>query len=279
MIQDLLFSITGTGGDRNAMVAAIALASTYDAHLSAVIPVNLPFSIPGPSNITPGMRLSEVCANIREEAGQQAAELRSRLDQESISWEVRIDEAGSSDPPHGMAIQARYADLSVVTAPKHGADDAAVARAFFNALLFESGRPVMVVPTGYLSEAPLRHVVIAWKPTPGASRALHDSLMLLGGTTSVDVVIVDPVVGDIVPGPVGADIATHLSRHGLRVTEVNLPRTGASVATTLLRHAAESNAQLLIAGGYGHSRLREWVMGGTTRELLDALHLPILFSH
>jgi nucleotide-binding universal stress UspA family protein len=80
-------------------------------------------------------------------------------------------------------------------------------------------------------------------------------------------------------GEPGADIATHLARHGLRVNLVNLRSDGLPVATVLLRHAAASEAQLLVAGGYGHSRLREWVLGGTTRELLAALHLPILFSH
>jgi nucleotide-binding universal stress UspA family protein len=179
-----------------------------------------------------------------------------------------------------VAFQARYADLSVMTAPKQGADDGAIARTFFSALLFESGRPVLVVPTHHPAEVPLRHVVIAWKPTREATRALHDSLTLLKGATSIDVVIVDPVISDMDHGAdPGVDIATHLARHELRVNVVSIPRAGGTVATALLRHAAESNAQLLIAGGYGHSRLREWMLGGTTHELLQALHLPILFSH
>jgi nucleotide-binding universal stress UspA family protein len=280
MVQDLLLPMTGTAGDGNAMTWAIALASAQDAHLSVVQPVNLPLPIPGPWGITPEAMLSGFYADFRAEADKQAAELRNRLARESISWEVRVDECRIADPPRGMAFQARYADLSVMAAPAQGADDSAVARAFFSAMLFESGRPVLVAPPRQPAQVPFRHVVIAWKPTREATRALHDSLALLRGATSIDVVIVDPVVSDMDHGAdPGVDIATHLSRHDVRVNVVSIPRAGGTVAAALLRHAAESKAQLLVAGGYGHSRLREWVLGGTTRELLRDLHLPILFSH
>lgn len=76
-----------------------------------------------------------------------------------------------------------------------------------------------------------------------------------------------------------ADIATHLARHGFKVNVVACPREDRSVAAALLQHAAESNAQLLVAGGYGHSRLREWALGGTTRELLEQSRIPVQFSH
>lgn len=138
----------------------------------------------------------------------------------------------------------------------------------------------MVVPPHHPIELPIRHVVVAWKPSRESTRALHDALTLLAGATSIDVVTVDPEVSDEAHGEdPGVDIATHLARHDLQVNVVNLPRSGQTVATTLLRHAAATEAQLLVAGGYGHSRLREWVLGGTTRELLQAIHLPILFAH
>jgi len=280
MIQDLMLPITGTAGDESALSAAVALASAFGAHLSVVQPVNLPMPIPGPWGITPDLVQSEMYAQLRAEADERATKLRSRLDKEGISWEVRVDEARFTEPPRAMARQARYADLSVMAAPKQGADDGGVARAFFSSMLFESGRPVLAIPAHHPAKLPFRHVVVAWKPTREATRALHDALTMLTGATSIDVVTVDPVVSDFDHGPYpGVDIATHLARHDLTVNVVSLPRSGQTVATALLRHAAESDAQLLIAGGYGHSRLREWVLGGTTRELLQALHLPIFFSH
>ncbi|MFC5577929.1 hypothetical protein ACFPOA_07900 [Lysobacter niabensis] len=280
MIHDLMLPITGTTGDDNAVTAAISLAANYGAHVSVVQSVILPLPIPGPWGITPDLMLSEMYAELRAEATKQEVSLRNRLDKESISWEVRVDETKFVEPPSAMALQARYADLSVMTAPARGADDAARVRTFFSALLFESGRPVLVIPPHHAAELPLRHVVVAWKPCREAARALHDALPLLSEATSVDVVIVDPVVGDKDHGEdPGVDIARHLARHGLTVNVVNRPRNDQTVATALLRHAAESGAQLLVAGGYGHSRLREWALGGTTRELLQAIHLPILFSH
>lgn len=280
MIHDLMLPITGAAGDDNAVAAAVSLAANYGAHVSVVQSIILPLSIPGPWGITPDLMLSEMYAELSAEAAKQAVRLRNRLDKESVSWEVRVDETKFVDPPRAMALQARYADLSVMTAPTRGADDAARVRAFFSALLFESGRPVLVIPPHYPAELPLRHVVVAWKPCREASRALHDALPLLAGATSIDVITVDPVIGEMQHGAdPGVDIATHLARHGLTVNVVNRPRGNQAVATALLRHAAESGAQLLIAGGYGHSRLREWVLGGTTRELLQAIHLPILFSH
>jgi nucleotide-binding universal stress UspA family protein len=280
MIQDLLLPITDTSGDPEAVAAAIALAATYGAHLSVVQPVSLPLPVPGPWGITPDFMQSEMYEEFRTNAEAKVAALRTRLGKENISWEVRMDETALVEPPRAMARQARYADLSVMAAPTHGADDHAIARAFFSSMLFESGRPVLVVPPQHPIELPIRHVVLAWKPSRESTRALHDALPLLARATSIDVVTVEPEVSDSEHGEdPGVDIATHLARHELQVNVVNLPRSGQTVATTLLRHAAATEAQLLVAGGYGHSRLREWALGGTTRELLLAIHLPILFSH
>lgn len=280
MIQDLMLPITETAGDVNAVSAAVALAAVHGAHLSVVQPLELPMLFPSPWGMTPDPMLDRIHAELRVAAAGKASQLRSQLSKESISWEVRIGEAQFVEPPRAMARQARYADLCIMAAPGRDADDGAVARTFFSALLFESGRPILVVPAHHQVELPIRHVVVAWKPTRESTRALHDALPLLGNATSIDVVTVDPEVGDMAHGEdPGVDIATHLARHELRVNVVNLPRSGQDVSTVLLRHAASSGAQLLVAGGYGHSRLREWALGGTTRELLQALHLPVLFSH
>lgn len=280
-IQDLLLPITGTAGDNNAMAAAIALSAHYGAHLSVVEPINLPMPVTGPWGTMPDIRMSELYRELRDKGSENAARLRQKLDKEGISFDVRTAESLTVEPPQLLSLQARYADLSIVAAPKPEADDAAVARRFFSALLFESGRPVLAIPPHHPIELPLRHVVIAWQPTREATRALHDALPLLTGATSVDVVTVDAVVGEMRHGEdPGVDIAGHLARHDLKVNVISLPRRGnETVATALLRHAAESGAQLLVAGGYGHSRLREWMLGGTTRELLQAIHLPVLFSH
>lgn len=276
MIRDITLTMTETGGDASAVEAAIAFASSHGAHLSVVQPVSLPLPTPGPWEANPDALLEEMCTQARAEAEQHIAGLRARLARTGISWEVCIDESWALKAP-GQP-QTRYADLAMVAAPVQGAADAGVARRFFSSLLFESGRPVLVAPTSHPAELPIRHAVVAWKPSREAIRAIHDALPLLGDGASVDIVTVEPGDGGDNGYAPDVDIAMHLARHGLQVNVVRRPRSQ-TVATTLLRHAADTDAQLLIAGGYGHSRLREWALGGTTRELLRQMHLPVLFSH
>lgn len=275
MLQDILLPVTDTSGEENAIAAAIALASQYSAHVSLAVPLNFPLPVTGPWGAS-DMMIDEMLTLVRGEATAKASRLRERLGKEDVSWEVRVADTGFSEATHTLAREARYADLGIVPAPKAGANDGAVARAYFAAMLFESGRPVMVVPATPPIRLPIRRVVLAWKPTREAVRALNDALFMLGNDIALDVVTIDePGMGE----RADVDIGTHLARHDLRVTAASVPSAGETVAGALLRYAEESRAQLLIAGGYGHSRLREWMLGGTTRELLETARLPVMFSH
>ena len=275
MLRDILLPVTGSSGEENAIVAAIALASEYDAHLCLAVPLSVPIPVAGPWCAS-DLMLDEMLTLVRAEADSRASRLRDRLGKESISWEVRIADTGFSESTHVLARQARYADLNIVAAPMPGANDGAVARGFFSAMLFESGRPVMVIPAGASIRLPIRRAVVAWRPTLEGVRALNDALFLLPDDVAFEVVTInEPGMGE----RADIDIGTHLARHGLRVNAASVSSAGQTVATALLRHAGECDAQLLVAGGYGHSRLREWMLGGTTRELLETSRLPILFSH
>ena len=163
--------------------------------------------------------------------------------------------------------------------PRDGAENMLV-HDYFHDLLRHSGRPVLVVPDGHAATLPPKRVVIAWKPTRETSRAVADAMPLLQKADAVDVLVIDPAVGESAHGgEPGADIAAHLARHGLRVEVVTRPSMNFSVAYAVLEYARTVGADLVVAGGYGHSRLREALLGGTTRELLQTTHLPVLFSH
>jgi nucleotide-binding universal stress UspA family protein len=282
MFRELLLPMTGTSSDAPALDACMLLARALDAHLSVLETVSLPMFMPAPwGGVVPDTLLQEVHAPLRERGVANVAALRARLASEGIAHEVRLAEALFAEPPQVAALHARHADVALlgglVGLPP---DDAAAVRRVFAGLLFESGRPVLVIPPHHPCQWLATHVVVAWQPTREATRALHDAMPLLARATSVDVLMVDPEPRTGGHGELpGADIGTHLARHGLRVNVVRRERGRDSVATALLRHAADTGAGLLVAGGFGHSRLREWMLGGTTDGLLEAMHLPVLFSH
>ncbi len=281
MIKDLVIPITNTAGDANALAAAIVLATHENAHLAVLEIANLPLPASGPWGLIPEA-MGDIYTTLRAQAESNAAAWRKRLTKESISFEVRVAEAFLVEPPAIAALHARYTDLIVMTAATEGVHDAPIIQAFFSALLLESGRPVLLVPPKFKSQCPAKHVVVAWQPTREATRALHDAMPLLHLAESVDVLEIDPVSAEDGDGPQpGVAIATHLARHGLNVRVVAHQRRDESVAVALMRHAKDSGAELIVAGGYGHSRLREWILGGVTRELLltGGASMPILFSH
>lgn len=282
MFRELMLPITGTPADAATLDAGVQLARALGAHLAVLETVSLPMSMPAPwGGGIPDALLREVHATLREHGVANVEKLRERLAGEGIAHEVRLAEALFAEPPQVAALHARHADLALLGGVQGmSADNAAAVRRMFAELLFESGRPVLAMPPHHATEWPARHVVVAWQPTREATRALHDAMPLLAQTASVDVLMVDPEPRSSGHGELpGADIGAHLARHGLQVNVVMRERGHGSVAAALLRHAMDTGAGLLVAGGFGHSRLREWVLGGTTRELLEELHLPVLFSH
>lgn len=279
MIRDLFMPLTGTSADMPALAAALVLAKSLPAHLSVVQPFAMPAPSIEPWGIAPD--ITELYAELRGEARAYAERFRVQLEQEGVSFDLRLAESLFMETPEVAALHARYADLCVMVAPVAGEPrDRVALRRLFGALLFDSGRPVLAVPHDRPFEWPIRRAMVAWTPTREATRALHDALPLLAHAAAVDVVTVDPERGDFGHGDwPGADIGAHLARHGIRVETTTLPRQDQSVASVLLRHAAERDAQLLVAGGYGHSRFREWMLGGVTGELLGATQVPLLFAH
>jgi len=280
MIKDLVVPITNTAGDANAVAAATALAIHANAHLAVLEFVNLPILPVGPWG-SAEIGIGEIYGQIRDDAEHDAIAWRERLSREAISLssEVRLVESIATESSNLAALHARYSDLSVMTMATDFVRDTPIVRDFFASLLLESGRPVLLVPPGF-AWRPARHVVVAWQPKREAARALHDAMPFLHDAESVDVLEIGEAGEDGKGLQPGADIATHLARHGLKASVVVQPQQGESVALQLVRHAQDTGAELIVAGGFGHSRFREWVLGGVTRDLLSGMcRVPILFSH
>lgn len=278
MYKDLVVPVTDTPGDEAALDVALELARGSGARLTVLEMINLPMPSANPWGLMPDIAMGDVYSRLRAQGEVNAERRRQRLAGSGVDCEVRLVEALFTEPPRQAARLAHHADLLVVAGPVNDGAEGSVAHAFAAALLLESGRPVLVVPPG--ARAPLAGsaVLLAWRAGAESARAMHDALPLLRAAARVDVVTVDADPAEEGGGAL-AEVATHLARHGVRAEALSIASRGRSVAEVLLEHAREMPAGLLVAGGYGHSRLREWVMGGATRELMLTSPVPVLFSH
>lgn len=281
MIRDLFVYLQGSAGDAAALEAAVALATAHGARVAVLAVVEYPVPVAsewglsaaavGPADLD--------AARARAQASLEAA--RRTLADAGVAHELRQVDAPLAWPEEVAALHARHADLALYG----GRDPVAPAlrhASGFDALLMHGGRPVLLLPPApaRAAVAPVRKAVLAWQPRREATRALHDALPLLAPGAHVDVLVVDaePALLGHGESP-GADVAAHLARHGLDVRVVRRARHGRGTGQVVLEHAAEVGAQLLVMGGFSHSRWRQQVFGGATRTVLAQATLPVLFSH
>jgi nucleotide-binding universal stress UspA family protein len=179
-----------------------------------------------------------------------------------------------------VALHARYADLAVLGQRDPGAALHANAGDVAAATLLASGRPILVLP--YVGDYPTvgRKALVGWKSTREAARAVSDALPLLQQADVVTVLSINPEGGIGGDGDVPAgDIALHLTRHGVNAVAAHTVAKEIPEGDALLNYADDIGADLIVAGGYGHSRTREVLFGGVTRTLLKTMTLPALLSH
>lgn len=236
------------------------------------------FGVLNPEDTLTLVRFQE---QLREEAFAAAAQLeeafRERLRREDITGEWRVSEGRAVLT---VPLHARYADLAILG--QQDPDDARVRgwTTVIEATLLNAGRPILVLPYAGTVSSIGQRVLIGWNARREAARAVHDALPLLRNAESVTVLAVDPLVGDDAHGEEPtADLARHLARHGLHVTARHTKSDGLDPADILLNMAADESMDLLVIGGYGHSRMREIVLGGVTRRLLQSATVPVLISH
>lgn len=196
---------------------------------------------------------------------------RAGLSAEPLSLTASLSGAGDQ-----FGRIARRFDLAVVGQAEPEASS--VEEIVAETTLFESGRPVIMVP--YIQKAPLKldNVMVCWDGSRQSARAIADSMPLLVKAGRVEIVIITNERGkqDEIEG---ADMGQHLARHGLKVDVHRITGGNIDVADALLSHAADSGADFMVMGGYGHSRLREFVLGGVTHSIFKSMTVPVLMSH
>jgi nucleotide-binding universal stress UspA family protein len=211
--------------------------------------------------------------NARRLAGKVQATFAERMRQNDAQGEWRLVEG---PPSATVALHARYADLAIVgqSRPEDSTGNIAAAT------MLSCGRPVLVVPYAGTFATIGRNVLVGWKAGREAARAINDAIPLLLKAQTVRILSINPVRGIDGDGDLpAADIALHLARHGIKAEAAHTIANDVTEADVLLNEAADMGADLIVAGGYSHSRVREFVFGGVTRSLLATMTVPVLFSH
>lgn len=277
--KNLLVFVDDSEVSARRLETAIAMAEAHDARVAACALLEQPAYYYGiGSEVAADVYLEDV-ERVKKLAKEVADKAEARLAASGrdggVTWETGVPAVVAEV----AARHARYADLSLIGQPFEGPQEVLLWK-IFEGLLFESGRPFVVVPQGWMGGAFGKRVMVAWTPRKESARAVADAMPFIEAAESVRVAVVDPVTGEAAHGEEpGADIAAALARHGVAVDVDQLPSAGLSVAARLLRHAEENGIDLIVMGGYGHWRLREMLFGGVTREMLRTSPVPLLLAH
>jgi nucleotide-binding universal stress UspA family protein len=276
MIKDIIVNLSVTKNDSAVANYAASVAAALQAHLTGIAFIYDPVvPIPDggyiPADIIERQRADNEAAAQSALESFTVASSRAGIPAEPLTLSASL--AGAADQ---FARMARCFDLSIVGQGQ--AEMSTMEQIIAETTLFGSGRPMIMVP--YIQKEPFKidNVMICWDGSRAAARAVADAIPILGKGSRVEIVIITHERGkqyDIE----GADIGQHLARHGFKVEVQRLAGGDIDVADALLSHAADSSADFMVMGGYGHSRLREFVLGGVTRSIFQSMTVPALLSH
>ena len=274
-IKDILVHVdTDSGADARLALAA-QIADRNGAHVAGLhIKADIVLPMTESYGALPASFFEEQYRAIDERAESAKEKFEAAMRGGTASSEWRVAWGGPADV---LRRQARYADLVIVGQKNPDSPDAA--GDVPDGVLLGTGRPTLIVPYVGPAKTFAKNVLIAWDDGAPATRALHDALPLLKNADQVIVAAVNAEdTGDHGQIPC-ADICRHLARHGIKAEAVALYAKDIDVADVLLSRAFDRGCDLLVMGGYGHSRFREFVLGGVTDQMLKSMTIPVLMSH
>lgn len=275
--RTILVELDGGERDSARLEMAVAIGDREAAHVIGLHVIS-PFY---PTMGAFGDASAGLIADVQEAYMQETAEAAQQIEQRSTAqmsktglgfeWRSVVGFASDVVPVH-----ARYADISIVGQSDPDETSPSKPRDLPAHVVLESGRPVLMLP--YIGDFPRvgEHVLVAWNGSRESARAVHDAMPLLQGAKRVTVLAINPRDDDHIAG---ADIAAELARHGVNTEAMKTVSSDVSVGEILLSEAADLNVDLLVMGAYGHSRIREWVLGGASQLLLNSMTLPVLMAH
>ena len=254
---------------------AIGLAASEGAHL-AVRAAVARLSAPSISFLSEVRGLvNKANVDRMDRADAYRAEVERLAQASGVSVETSAQQEDFTNLVHAFSAHARLADIAIMQASD---EFLSMLRGATEEVLFNSGGPVIVVPQGWDGPAQPTRAIFAWDGSARASRALRDAIPLLSKAAQVEIVTIS---GD--PNPSkrieGADIAPRVARHCRDVRLTSLPARSGDVGEALRAHAAMTRAELIVMGAFAHHRLRQMVLGGVTRSMLEAPPAPALMSY
>jgi nucleotide-binding universal stress UspA family protein len=276
MIKDILLHLSSDPKHDVAAPYAVSVAEAFGAHLTGLIFGYEPVLPTTPGGGLPVDFIDEQRALAQEAANAAITKLGEAAERAGVAAESRLVTTSVAGAGDIFGHLARRFDLSIVS--QANPDVAGPQDLIIEAALFQSGRPVVVVPYIQRAGLSLDRVVVCWDAGRHVARAIADALPFLHRAKAVEVLTVatERLTSDDLPS---ADISRHLARHDLKVELKRIVSGGSDVANTILSHAADVSADFIVMGGYGHSRLREFILGGATRGLLSSMTIPTLMSH
>lgn len=273
-IHDLLVVVDNDPACASRIDVARRLAEAHEAHLTGLHvmprPVPLYSDAPTPASLETMQR-----QELEQAAARAAALFEGRTRGTTARTEWRVVEG---HPLEVVTVHGLHADLIVVGQGRDLGEASADLSSLPADLVLAAGRPMLVVPRYGTFPSVGADVLVAWDASREATRAVHDALPLLRRARKVTVLSIDPEdTGE--PRIAGGDVALHLARHGVPVQTATVSGADIAVGDLLLSYGADHGIDLIVMGAYGHTRFRELILGGATRQLLQSMTVPVFMSH
>lgn len=275
--KTIFTAMTSLEPSKASLAQAAAMAEAQDAHLD-VMCLGMDRSR---SNYYEVGANAFIVQSAMEEAHAKAestsAEVTAWLENSKLRWTAVNAVATLADAGRPLSLAARFADLCVAPLP-YRSTSSAEETLILEAMLFDSACPTLVMPDVDPVPRPSR-IVIGWNESAEALRAIRAAMPFLKAAKEVHIAIIDPPEHAADRSDPGGALAVMLARHGVNCDIQVMSRNGAKVSQRLQRHVTEMDAQMLVMGGYGHSRFREAILGGATREMLEHAKVPVFMAH
>jgi len=277
MYRNLLVNIPTEHSSRSVIDGAISLASRFRAHLDAIAAghetATMPFLAEG------GAAIAAISEGEHDRAMERARAVLGIFEADAklagITYSCRALTELQFEAAAIVGMVSRLYDLTIVAQPEFERES--FDNTLAQAVLYQSGGPVLFIPYIFRGALHGKRIGICWDGSRLAARAVRDAMPLLEQAEAIAILTINP--GSVPDDASAAQLARYLSRLGVQTKIVDMTTNSVSIQASLLSLAADEGLDLLVMGGYGHSRLRETVFGGVTREMLETMTVPTLMSH